>query len=429
MDSIESKFDEFLSNIFETHGPEGVVACFKFLFGAFEISKDGIVIAANDAFLSLMQYSRSELYGMRVLDLIAEDERESMLVRFAENNIEQYELRLFLKDKRTMDVRVSPRIFYVRGEKYRLAEFIDISVQKKITDELKQSEEKFHSVFEQAAVGIARVSPTGAFLEVNEKLCEILGYSKSELMGKTFQELTHPDDLATSLELVQSLLEGERESFSTEKRYIVKNGQFVWGSLTVSLVRSADEAPKYFVAVISDIGSRKVMEQELINRATHDSLTGLLNRTELAKALEKEAARAGRYSRPFSLLMLDIDHFKLVNDDFGHQVGDRVLIELAGILEEAIRKVDFVGRFGGEEFLLILPELNHEKALELAERIRKQVESHTIITQDQVIKITVSIGVSTYPEHGNDVDALVKASDDAMYKAKASGRNQVASAN
>ena len=429
MDSIESKFDEFLSSIFETHGPEGVVSCFKFLFGAFEISKDGIVIAANDAFLSLMQYSRSELYGMRVLDLIAEDERESMLVRFAENNIEQYELRLFLKDKRTMDVRVSPRIFYVRGEKYRLAEFIDISVQKKIADELKQSEEKFHSVFEQAAVGIARVSPTGAFLEVNEKLCEILGYSKSELMGKTFQELTHPDDLATSLELVQSLLEGERESFSTEKRYIVKDCQFVWGSLTVSLVRSADGVPKYFVAVISDIGSRKVMEQELINRATHDSLTGLLNRTELAKALDKEAARAGRYSRPFSLLMLDIDHFKLVNDDFGHQVGDRVLIELAGILEAAIRKVDFVGRFGGEEFLLILPELNHEKALELAERIRKQVESHTIITQDQVIKITVSIGVSTYPEHGNDVDALVKASDDAMYKAKACGRNQVASAN
>jgi PAS domain-containing protein len=103
MDSIESKFDEFLSNIFETHGPEGVVACFKFLFGAFEISKDGIVIAANDAFLSLMQYSRSELYGMKVLDLIAEDERESMLVRFSENNIEQYELRLFLKNERTKE--------------------------------------------------------------------------------------------------------------------------------------------------------------------------------------------------------------------------------------------------------------------------------------------------------------------------------------
>jgi diguanylate cyclase (GGDEF)-like protein len=154
-----------------------------------------------------------------------------------------------------------------------------------------------------------------------------------------------------------------------------------------------------------------------------------LNRTELAKALDKEAARAGRYSRPFSLLMIDIDHFKLVNDDCGHQVGDRVLVELSGILEEAIRKVDFVGRFGGEEFLLLLPELSHEKALDLAERIRKQVESHTIITQDQVIKITVSIGVAAYPEHGNDVDALIKASDDAMYKAKANGRNQVALAN
>jgi diguanylate cyclase (GGDEF)-like protein/PAS domain S-box-containing protein len=429
MDSVESKFDEFLSSIFETHGPEGVVSCFKFLFGAFEISRDGIVIAANDAFLSLTQYSRSELYGMRVLDLIAEDERESMLLRFAKGDTDQYELKLFLKNEITIDVLVSPRIFYVRGEIYRLAEFIDNSVQKKIVDDLKKSEEKFHAVFEQAAVGIARVSPTGVFLEANEKLCEILGYRKSELMGKTFQEFTHPDELASGLEFVQNLLEGERESFSTEKRYIGRHGQTVWASLTVSLIRSADGAPKYFVAVLSDIGARKEMEQELINRATHDSLTGLLNRTELAKALEKEAARAGRYSRPFSLLMLDIDHFKLVNDDCGHQVGDRVLVELAGILEEAIRTADFVGRFGGEEFLLILPELNHEKALELAERIRKQVESHTIITQDQVIKISISIGVSTYPEHGNDVDALVKASDDAMYKAKANGRNQVASAN
>ena len=428
MTDIGGKFDTFLAELLETDGPEGVVECFQFLFGAFEISKDGIVIGANQDFLDMSHYSRAELCGMKVLDLIADEEREAMVRRLSQGNTERYELRLLLKNKAVLDVVVSPRIFYARGERYCLAEFIDNSEQKKSKINLQESEKKFHSVFEQAAVGIALVSITGTFLEVNQKLCDILGYSKAQLMGKTFQEITHPDDVDADIRSLGQMLRKERQTYNIEKRYFDKNGQIIWIDLTVSLVSSTQGEPKYFVAVIDNINYRKEIERELIDRATHDSLTGLLNRAELDKALETETTRADRYERPLSLLMLDIDHFKFVNDDFGHQAGDKVLVELAKILELATRKVDSVGRFGGEEFLVILPELNHEQALMLAERIRRQVESTSIRYQDKQIEITVSIGVSTYPQHGVSVDDLVKASDDAMYKAKKRGRNQIASA-
>lgn len=427
MSTVGDKFDKFLGELFETEGPDGVVECFQFLFGAFEISKDGICIGANHEFLKMMGYSSSELLGMRVMDLIAEDEREKMKDRLSQGNVERYELKIILKNKDILDVVVSPRIFYAGGQIYRLAEFVDNSEQKQAKILLEKSEEKFHSVFEQAAMGIARVSTTGKFLEVNQKLCDIMGYTKKELMRKTFQEITHPDDLEDDVRFVGQMLRNERQTFSLEKRNINKNGKTIWIGLTVSLIRSADGEPKYFVSIVEDIGYRKQMERELIERATHDSLTGLLNRAELEKALETETIRANRYGRTFSVLMLDIDHFKYVNDDFGHQAGDKVLVELANIMEKDTRKVDSVGRFGGEEFLLILPELNHEQALLLAERIRRHVESAAIRFQDKQMAITVSIGVSTYPKHGDNLDDLVKAADDAMYKAKKAGRNRVAS--
>ncbi len=426
--SAASKFDLYLAQIFKTYGAEGLVEFFEFLFGAFVITRKGIVIVANEQFLKMVEYSRSELYGMSALDLITEDERPEMLARFAQGNIERYELKLLLKSQKILEVLVAPRKFSVDGETFRLAEFINNSFQKSSEIALRESEQKFHSVFEQAAVGIARVSPDGKFLEVNQKLCDIIGYSKKELIQKTFQEITHPDDLDIDLGLVHQILNNERQTYNLEKRYFHKNGSIVWINLTVSLIRSSDGEPGYFVSVIDDISERKQLEYELINKATHDPLTGLYNRTILNEELEDEIGRAKRYSRSLSLMMIDIDHFKLINDNYGHQVGDKVLIELAKIFKKIIRRADSAGRFGGEEFLLVLPELNNQQAHVLAERLRKQVESFSTRVGEKTINSTVSIGIATYPEHGEEVDPLIKACDDAMYKAKEKGRNQVVSA-
>ncbi len=166
----------------------------------------------------------------------------------------------------------------------------------------------------------------------------------------------------------------------------------------------------------------------LLNRlersATRDVLTGLYNRQSLMEQFAGEVERAARYGHPLSVLMLDIDHFKCVNDDYGHQAGDAVLKGLSRTLGESVRGTDVIGRYGGEEILIVCPETDAATARELAERIRATVAATPIKADSQAISITVSIGVSSF-EKGVDVKALVKQADVALYQAKDSGRNRV----
>jgi diguanylate cyclase (GGDEF)-like protein len=152
-----------------------------------------------------------------------------------------------------------------------------------------------------------------------------------------------------------------------------------------------------------------------------DTLTGIYNRYYFNSALEKEIHRAHRYERSFALLMFDLDHFKNVNDTYGHAVGDRVLVSLSNLVASCLRESDIFARIGGEEFVIILPETGEELSLEIAERIRKNVEAHSF---EPVKKVTISIGLVRHrPEE--DLEELLKRVDSALYAAKNSGRNRV----
>lgn len=171
------------------------------------------------------------------------------------------------------------------------------------------------------------------------------------------------------------------------------------------------------------------MEAELAFIASHDELTCLGNRHMIQSRFQQEVERAERYGQPLSVFMIDIDHFKRVNDEHGHQTGDEVLQALAKSLERCVRSVDFVGRLGGEEFLAILPQQDHDTALISAERIRRTIEATPINTKNYTLSITVSLGIATMPDHGNTPDDLIREADRAMYLAKREGRNRVESAN
>ncbi len=181
------------------------------------------------------------------------------------------------------------------------------------------------------------------------------------------------------------------------------------------------------VAVIRDISQRKQMEQALEDLATHDALTGLFNRAQLEKRLQQEVDRARRYGRVLSLFFLDLDHFKTVNDRFGHQAGDALLKGFADLLCSEVRQVDFVGRYGGEEFVIIMPETTPEQALETAERLRARVADQDFELEPggRKLSITVSIGIGAIPNHGRTMEALIQAADAAMYRAKQAGRDRV----
>ncbi|OHB34167.1 MAG: hypothetical protein A2Y09_04850 [Planctomycetes bacterium GWA2_39_15] len=160
--------------------------------------------------------------------------------------------------------------------------------------------------------------------------------------------------------------------------------------------------------------------------AITDSLTGIYNHGFLYECLCKEYARAERYKLPLSFLMLDIDYFKKINDVYGHPQGDTVLYKLSQIFKNNIRVCDTLGRYGGEEFSIILPEAKMEDSLNLAERIRKEVEQYNFGDVNKVIRCTISIGVSSYPGPGiKSLEDLISRADKSLYNAKAEGRNRV----
>ena len=169
----------------------------------------------------------------------------------------------------------------------------DLTEQVESANALRESEEKFRSTFEQAAVGVAHVSPEGGWLKVNQKLCSIVGYSEKELLGKTFQDITHPDDLQSDLTFVNKMLNGELDTYSMEKRYIKKWGEIIWICLTVSLVKNADGTPKYFISIVEDINERKITETELNKYRNH--LEELVDeRTQELKNTQDELVRKER---------------------------------------------------------------------------------------------------------------------------------------
>jgi diguanylate cyclase (GGDEF)-like protein len=164
---------------------------------------------------------------------------------------------------------------------------------------------------------------------------------------------------------------------------------------------------------------------ELHEISITDSLTRLYNRKHLMETLDREVTRSERYSHPFSLLIIDIDHFKKYNDTYGHLAGDEVLRRLASVFKETIRSSDYAARYGGEEFIIILPEISPEQGVEAAERIRRKVGEQRFEGDGEAIEVTISVGVASYPENGEDAETVIRNADEALYEAKKLGRNQV----
>lgn len=171
-----------------------------------------------------------------------------------------------------------------------------------------------------------------------------------------------------------------------------------------------------------------LVSRKLYERAVRDRLTGLYNRSFFDERLEAEHGSAWRHGLPLALIMLDIDHFKQVNDTWGHEAGDAALRAVGALLEAAVREVDIAARFGGEEFVVLLPETTMDGAKEFAERLRRRVEDEVVTWKDQVIPLSVSLGVSAVPECVTDPAELLQSADAALYQAKIAGRNRVVTA-
>ncbi len=208
-----------------------------------------------------------------------------------------------------------------------------------------------------------------------------------------------------------------------------KDGTLYWESATIAPVQDDAGQITNYIAIKADVTERKQMEDNLERLATTDSLTGALNRRQLTSLADREFERAQRYGHPTSIIMLDIDNFKKINDRYGHSTGDRAIQHTARILLENLRSIDYLGRYGGDEFVIILPETNLLAARQIAERIRLKVEKHSIQSGDQVLQCSISLGLACITSASNvpslNFDSAVQLADKALYAAKEAGRNCV----
>lgn len=310
----------------------------------------------------------------------------------------------------------------------------------------KKAEHRYRALFEQSHDAVFILDFQGKHLEANQRATELLGYSHEELLQ------LHASDISAQKEesnrTLVSLLAGEHVPLY-ERSFKKKNGEIVIVEINVELVRDENGEPLHIQSVLRDITSRKqdednlkkanrklkrqiaeieFLQAQLREQAIRDPLTGLYNRRYLEETLERDFAEADRQDSSVCLVMMDIDGFKGFNDTYGHDAGDYMLKKLGTLLQGEVRRSDVACRFGGEEFVIVMPGAPLEKGLERAEQLRRTFELGDFEYVGEKLKATLSLGVASYPKHGANWQEVLHAADRAMYRAKDAGRNCARSA-
>jgi diguanylate cyclase (GGDEF)-like protein/PAS domain S-box-containing protein len=280
------------------------------------------------------------------------------------------------------------------------------------------------SVFETAKEGIIITDPRGYIYDTNPAFTSITGYTRSEVLGQRPSMLAQEQDTRSFYRKLWSSLRKEG-SWSGETVNRRKNGERYYLQLNVMTIHNESGNPSYYIAIFSDITQLKLHEQQLQHIAYHDALTGLPNRHLLSKNLSQAITQARHSGKMLAVLYLDLDSFKPINDNFGHEMGDRVLVEIAHRLSDSLRDNDTVARLGGDEFIALLTKISDHSECELtAHRLLDRI-AQPIILDEHRLYLSASIGISRYPDDGSvDTDMLLRYADQAMYQAKAAGRNQ-----
>ena len=302
--------------------------------------------------------------------------------------------------------------------------------QERLAHSIVKEKDKAESYLNMADSLIAAVDAAGRITLINHKGCEILDYPESELIGKNWLDvLALPEHREKAAEVFHRFVAGEAGPLLKHANFRVRDRQGSVHILDLSSRLLHDEQGTItgLLSSGSDVTQRRQLEEELKILATTDSLTGLSNRRHFlgAAALVMESFR--RYHRPLALVVLDIDHFKKINDSYGHATGDQVLVTVADTMRSVLRSADLCGRFGGEEFVCLLPETTETEARIVAERLRRALAEQSVATAEGTVRFTASIGLTVADVSDATVESLLQRADAAMYEAKKAGRNRVVS--
>ncbi|WP_299201564.1 sensor domain-containing diguanylate cyclase [uncultured Amphritea sp.] len=262
------------------------------------------------------------------------------------------------------------------------------------------------------------------------QLKQMLGYLPHEMTPNldTWTQAVHESDRERVIAALNDHLEGRAGSYSAEYQIRKRDGSYIWVRDRGRICQQDDEGnPLRVVGMVHDITRSKDLEEQLREQASHDHLTGLLNRRAGYIHFSKQLSFALRYSQSLAVCLIDLDHFKNINDSFGHLVGDSVLKHFVELMSTTLRKSDSLMRWGGEEFLLLLPNTEICSAQQLIEQLKEKLGDNPVVLEleGREINYTFSAGLASFPVHSQSLDSLIKCADDALYEAKAEGRNRI----
>ncbi len=386
--------------------------------------REGRYLGCNQAFLDLLGRARSEVIGATVYDLAPRDlahrytaADDELLQR---SGSQVYEAIVRHADGGYRDVVFHKATYGKPGEPGGglVGVMLDITDRKRMEARLQQAA----TVFDSSAEGITITAPDGRIIAVNRAFTEITGYREDEVIGRNPRILQSGlQDPVIYREMWQALASYGRWQGELWNRR--KDGQVFVESLTISAVKDKDGQLTHYVGVFSDTTELRRAHDQLDHQAHHDPLTGLPNRLLLGDRLHKALQRAHRDATGVAVLFIDLDRFKNINDTLGHQVGDRVLCEVAWRLGRLMRESDTVGRLGGDEFLIVIEDIVEPTVVShIAEKILTALQDSPV-TVEQEFYVSASIGISLFPQDGADAETLMKNVDVAMYRAKERGRN------
>ena len=331
-------------------------------------------------------------------------------------------------DGRELDYRIIRYPVLDRGgEVLAVGTFaFDITEQRRTIAALELAQERFRSMFEEAPIGMAVVSLDGCFEQVNSALCRLLDRPRDQLEGTDSGALMTHDDLAASRAVRQALLDGDTDSRAVESRYRHAAGHLVAVDVHVTLLRDSAGAPLHFLAQVQDITERKRDHAHLKHLADHDPLTGVRNRRSFEWMLARHTTYRRRRGPGGALMVIDLDHFKQINDTLGHHAGDELIVHIASLLTRQLRTNDVIARLGGDEFAVLLPEISLRHALRVGEALLDALRASTPPISDAAGSISASVGVVDLGElPGAGAHEFLRHADQAMYAAKTAGGDRI----
>ena len=294
----------------------------------------------------------------------------------------------------------------------------------RLNERLCQSEKTYRNLFEKATEGIFRSDPTGGLIHINPAMAHILGYlSPAHILEAPCEKSSLEAQEGYRKLLARVADNGGCKEYQAQ--IMRKQGDCIWVEFSAQAFRDETGRVTHIDGLLQDITQRKKRQERLSRMAHRDGLTGIYNRLRFTEKLKQEVRRSRHMDRPLSLIMIDVDYFKSVNDRFGHNAGDEALKRVTAACQNALREDDVFGRLGGEEFAVILADVDQCRALQIAERLRENVEKDVLCLDDDVIRTTVSVGLCTLNGSIADSEGLLKAADTALYRAKQEGRNRV----